>query len=203
MLWRRLHLIYTIWRPQLLFFYTGDASLQSHGHCCPIAFQCCTVGFPAQRSALVLGLCCIGGSLCCILGLCYGDEVEAVIVIADIVTSIFTCIYLYCLSILKFKHYQVFLYPSVHKIQQTIECLLYCNAFFFHLISLSFFVGLGCGFVTWKSMLSAATSKWLWLKSCTLFSIYSLLIYCLFRVTALCNILVCHGIFLQKVLGQL
>lgn len=43
MLWRRLHLIYTIWRPQLLFSYTGDAGLQSHGHCRPIAFQCCTV----------------------------------------------------------------------------------------------------------------------------------------------------------------
>lgn len=75
--WPRLRLIYTIWKPQLLFSYTGDSSLQSHGCCEPMACWCCTVRSPAQCVVSLLDLCCVGGILYCVLGLFSGKELEA------------------------------------------------------------------------------------------------------------------------------
>lgn len=73
MLWQRLHLIYTIWKPQLLFSYTGDIGLQSHGHHKPIMCIYCTVRTSPQCAVSVLDLCCIGRILIMPWG-SYGTE---------------------------------------------------------------------------------------------------------------------------------
>lgn len=76
MLWWRLHLIHTIWKPQLLFSYTGDYSPQSHGCYKPIVSSCCTVCCPAQCAVSMLDLCCNGGILHCVPGLFRGRQQE-------------------------------------------------------------------------------------------------------------------------------
>lgn len=63
MLWWRLHLIYTIWKPQLPFPHTGDYSLQSHGCYEPIICAHHRERCPAQRAGLMLAVCCSGGIL--------------------------------------------------------------------------------------------------------------------------------------------
>lgn len=67
MLWWRVRLIYTIWKPQLRFPHTGDYSLQSHGCYKPIVCAHRTEHSPARCADLMLALCCIGGILHCVL----------------------------------------------------------------------------------------------------------------------------------------
>lgn len=69
MLWWRQHLIYTIWKPQLLFSNTGDYSLQSHGLCKPIVstystHSCSSVQCQCWICAALEGSCIVSqGSL--------------------------------------------------------------------------------------------------------------------------------------------